>query len=195
MKKQPEITNATRKKIIDSFWMLLQEMEIEKITVNQISEKAGIHRSSFYRYYSDIYAVFEEFEHQLLTSISTEIEEIRKDIVTKDLKKYINKTATVLIKYADKLYRLLNNSCGEGLKKKLLENLRRNIMIMFDLSDSQEDIDYYVTFIGTMMLMNLNYWYERQDQYTYQEINAKGQMIVEEGLMKLQMQEKSNVID
>lgn len=61
-------------------------------------------------------------------------------------------------------------------------------MIMFEWSDSQEDVDYYVTFIGTIMLMNLNYWYEHQDKYTYQEISAKGQAIVSDGLMKLQTQ-------
>lgn len=187
MKKQPEITDATRQKILDAFWMLFKEIEIEKITVNQISAEAGIHRSSFYRYFSDIYAVFEAFEHQLLVSINTEIDTIRKEINNKDLKMYINKTSIVLIRYADKLHRLLNSSSGEGLKKQLLVNLRENMMIMFDMSDSQEDFDYYVTFVGTMMVMNLNYWYEHQDKYTYQEISAKGQAIVEDGLMKLQM--------
>lgn len=188
MKKKPEITDATRQKIQDAFWVLFKDMDIEKITINQISAQAGIHRSSFYRYYSDIYAVFDAFEHQLLVSITTEIDTIRNNIVENNLKEYINRTAIVLIRHADKLYRLLNCSSGEGLKKQLMENLRVNMSIMFDLPDFQEDADYYVTFVGTLMLMNLNYWYEHRDQYTYQQISAKGQAIVEDGLMKLQRQ-------
>lgn len=186
MKKQPEVTEATRQKIIDSFWSLFQHTEIKKITVNRISAEAGIHRSSFYRYFPDIYAVFEEAEKRLLISINAEIEEIRKETAARDLENYISKTSVILIRYADKLYRLLNSSYGEEIKKRLLEKLKENMAIMFSITDSKNDLDYYATFIGTIMLMNLNYWYERKDKITFREISAKGQAIVGEGLLKLQ---------
>ncbi len=37
MKKQPEITAATKQKIIDSFWELYKEKSIDKISVGEIT--------------------------------------------------------------------------------------------------------------------------------------------------------------
>lgn len=69
MHKQPEITDATRKRILDVFWKNFETTNIEKITINQLSKAAGIHRSSFYRYFSDIYQVFDQFQDSLLEEI------------------------------------------------------------------------------------------------------------------------------
>ncbi|MBQ8625170.1 MAG: TetR/AcrR family transcriptional regulator [Agathobacter sp.] len=48
MKKQPEITDATRQAFIDVFCEYYLERPIEKITVKEISEKAGYSRVTFY---------------------------------------------------------------------------------------------------------------------------------------------------
>ena len=39
MKKQPEITAATRRKIMDAFWTLYKEKAIEKISIANCNNK------------------------------------------------------------------------------------------------------------------------------------------------------------
>lgn len=58
--------NITRHKIRDTFWTLYCKEHQKKITVDQISAAAGVHRSTFYFHYKDIYEILEEIEKELL---------------------------------------------------------------------------------------------------------------------------------
>ena len=47
MNKQPHITTQTKQNLIDAFWALYCEQRIEKITVKEITNKAGYNRGTF----------------------------------------------------------------------------------------------------------------------------------------------------
>ncbi|UKS28518.1 TetR family transcriptional regulator C-terminal domain-containing protein [Paenibacillus sp. HWE-109] len=66
----------TRQLLKDAFVELLQEMEIEKISVNRIAERATINRVTFYLHYRDIPDMLEKMADDM-------IEDIRK-ILDKD---------------------------------------------------------------------------------------------------------------
>lgn len=70
MKKQPELTSKTRQKFIDTFCTLYTQKPIEKISVGEITQVAGYNRSTFYQYFSDIYAVLEFVENDLMSYLS-----------------------------------------------------------------------------------------------------------------------------
>ena len=177
MQKQPKITEATRKNILNSFWTLFQSTPLDKITAGKLSEQAGIHRSSFYRYFSDIYEVFDAFQLELLENLSHDIKAVL-DTTDIFLPTYTEKTADILLTYADKLYRLLNYSdCN--FKSKLIENVSINVKRMLP---SAATSDYVVSLLISVMLSNFNFWYEHQENYTLQEINAMGQQILLNGL-------------
>lgn len=58
----------TRGAIIDSFWTLLREKSLDKITVRDVIELAEINRNTFYYHFEDLYALLdtvfrEEAEH------------------------------------------------------------------------------------------------------------------------------------
>ena len=71
MKKQPELTEKTKQKFVDVFCQLYSQTPIEKISIQQIANMAGYNRSTFYQYFSDIYAVLEYVENDLLSYMST----------------------------------------------------------------------------------------------------------------------------
>ncbi|MFJ8519552.1 TetR/AcrR family transcriptional regulator [Lysinibacillus xylanilyticus] len=56
----------SRKMIRHAFIELLLEKDFEKITVKNIVERAEISRGTFYAHYSDIYAVIEEIENEIM---------------------------------------------------------------------------------------------------------------------------------
>lgn len=62
MKKQPEITDETRKNFVEAFCTLYQKIPVEKITVKEIAEKAGYSRVTFYSYFSNPYDVLNYME-------------------------------------------------------------------------------------------------------------------------------------
>jgi AcrR family transcriptional regulator len=59
----------TRQLIKDAFIDLLQEMDINKITVNRIAERATINRVTFYLHYSDIQDMLEKMAQEMAEDI------------------------------------------------------------------------------------------------------------------------------
>ena len=69
MKKQPEITAKTKKAFLDAFCELYSQKPIERISVQEIANKAGYNRSSFYQHFCDIYELLDYLENDVLNSI------------------------------------------------------------------------------------------------------------------------------
>ena len=56
----------TRRKIETAFWELYIEKSFQRVTVAEITERAGVHRSTFYTYYDSVGCIFDSIkEHQL----------------------------------------------------------------------------------------------------------------------------------
>ena len=74
MKKQPEITEQTRKNIITAFCQIYANKPMEQIHVKEVIAKAGYNRSTFYEYFSDIYAVRTAMEEEVIQYIKSGIQ-------------------------------------------------------------------------------------------------------------------------
>ena len=69
MNKQPEITAATRQRIIDSFWDLYAENPISRIRIKEITAASGMNRCTFYQYFTDIYDILHQEENRIIGEI------------------------------------------------------------------------------------------------------------------------------
>ena len=63
----------TKAKIMNAFIELYSEKDIAQVTVRMICEKAGINRSTFYTYYTDVYALKEDKEREIIDDLSEKI--------------------------------------------------------------------------------------------------------------------------
>lgn len=66
MNKQPEVTAQTKQALMDAFWELYCNFPLEKISVKEISEKAGYNRGTFYVYFKNVHDVLTQIEDSLL---------------------------------------------------------------------------------------------------------------------------------
>lgn len=92
MKKQPEMTEKTRNAIVDTFCAMYEKMPIEKIFVKDVIEQAGYNRSTFYQYFSDIYALLDYVENDVINTIRSKIGE--KGNAAKQLMDFFEETRT-----------------------------------------------------------------------------------------------------
>ena len=69
MKKNPEMTNATRQTLVDAFCILAKKNPVEKITVREIMKRAGYNRSTFYQYFRDVYDLLDYVEDSLISRV------------------------------------------------------------------------------------------------------------------------------
>lgn len=79
MKKQPEITEQTRKNIISAFCDLYEQKPIEQISVKEVITAAGYNRSTFYEYFDDIYALLAYIENDVINYIKANYDNSRHD--------------------------------------------------------------------------------------------------------------------
>lgn len=59
----------TNRNIINAFLKLRSHKPIEKITIRELSETAGIHKATFYLHYHDIYELSEMLEQKVILDI------------------------------------------------------------------------------------------------------------------------------
>ena len=69
MKKQPEVTEKTKRAFMDALCELYVHKPIEKISIQEIANRAGYNRSSFYQHFSDIYELLDYLESYVLSSM------------------------------------------------------------------------------------------------------------------------------
>lgn len=73
MKKNPEITDATRKAFVDAFCELYKIEPIESITIQELTNRAGYNRCTFYQYFKDVYELLTYLEDTLISHIKKNI--------------------------------------------------------------------------------------------------------------------------
>ena len=68
-------TLKTRKAIFEALAELLCEKELRNITIQELSEKADIHRVTIYKHFMDIYDIYEQLENEILSELGLLITE------------------------------------------------------------------------------------------------------------------------
>lgn len=66
-------TQYTKMMVRKALLSLLREKPIDKITVKEISELAGINRATFYRHYTDQYALLDELEQEKIQDVQDKV--------------------------------------------------------------------------------------------------------------------------
>ncbi|MFD1907900.1 TetR/AcrR family transcriptional regulator [Paenibacillus rhizoplanae] len=69
MNKQPQVTEKTRQRFIEVFVSYTAKKPIEKISIQEIANRSGYNRSTFYQYFTDIYELLDAVENNLLHDI------------------------------------------------------------------------------------------------------------------------------
>lgn len=69
MNKQPEVTEQTRARLRAAFWELYRTRPIERISVREITERAGYNRATFYLYYHDVYELLAGIEDEVIAQV------------------------------------------------------------------------------------------------------------------------------
>lgn len=188
MAKYKEISTQTRQNLIDAFWELYCEKRIEKITVREITTKAGYNRSTFYEYFNDVYDVLEQIEESLLPNI----EDMPPLLPTMGNESVPIDSFIKLYSSSSKYYTVLLGYNGDpafagkiknGIKAKLLEQL--------ETSESNMEIDYTLEYMLSAMIGILTYWFKNNENISKEDlVKLMYELMNSEGINKLVMKLK-----
>ena len=171
MKKQPEITAQTREKLIQAFWSLYCEKKIEHITIKEITDKAGYHRSTFYEYFVDIYDVLNQLEDMLLQYIEmnviSRLDSELDDNLSIDLAQNIANIYDVKGEY---LSVLLGENGDPNFLIKVKALMLPVLTDTFGLSGNEIHTSYIFEFATSGIFAVVTHWYKNGKNLPSQEL-------------------------
>ncbi|NTW95351.1 MAG: TetR/AcrR family transcriptional regulator [Erysipelotrichaceae bacterium] len=184
MKQRESITQHTRQNIIDAFWSLYCEKTIDKITVKEITQKAGYNRSTFYEYFHDAYDVLDKLEETLIPNLS-ELPPIT--VLSKDFGLPTDLFMD-LFEHNKKYYAVLLSENGDpAFTSRLKKVIKPLLMSAFTGSTKpiNHSLDYTLEYTLSAMIGILSYWISSPKPLPNDELYALVHKLMQEGSLKI----------
>jgi AcrR family transcriptional regulator len=183
LSKRVEITTQTRQNIVDAFWNLYCEKSIEKITVKDITNKAGYNRGTFYEYFIDVNDVLVYIENSLIPTLD-ELPPIAVSNVTigRPLEEFFE-----LYEQNHKYYSVLLGDRGDpAFASKLKNAVKPTLMAIFQDKPGvdKRELDYIIEFTLSAMIGIMSYWFRQKDSISKGELHELINRLMEHGVIK-----------
>lgn len=144
--------------LMDAFWQLYKNQDIEKITIKNITDKAGYNRITFYDYFKDIYDVLDCFENKILSEIKEKIHfsfsvagSAATDIFTEQVIVLFND-------YRNFLVRFFSDNRNKSFEVKLA-NLINSLLINYSISPRDFNNRYILEFYTSGLVGAFRMWF------------------------------------
>jgi AcrR family transcriptional regulator len=188
MSKRVEITIQTKQNLMDAFWALYCEKRIEKITVKDITNKAGYNRSTFYEYFVDVYDVLEHIENSLIPSI----DELPPLTIPSGTFGMPLEMFVKIYEQNSKYYSVLLGDKGDpAFARKLKNSIKPTLMKVFEHKPNidQLKMDYIIEYTLTAMIGIMSYWFGQSQQLQSEKLPSDKLFeliheLMEEGVLK-----------
>jgi len=170
MKKQPEITDATRNAFIDAFCKLYKKTPIEKISIGQVTDAAGYNRTTFYHYFKDIYDLLTYIEDYVILHVK---ENVLANIRGGNLEKEFVLSFTKMYEGREQYVKaLLANPNGARFIERLKVEMFNALIDVFSLSKDDVTVTYILDFYLSAVLSVLSRWIRNQGDIPQAELAA-----------------------
>ncbi len=155
MNKFEEKAQLTKDSLIQAFWELVWEKGFQKIKIKDVTDRAGVYRSTFYLHFTDIYDLLEKEEDSLIEIWKTKTEGF-SDIsspyeLLKNFSEYYNENG-------EKIFTLLNNKITSQYESKMKQYIYNRFLLIYKEYDTT-GFDYIFEFYISAIIGALTKWY------------------------------------
>lgn len=183
MNKKPQVTMQTKQNLIDAFWSLYCEKRIEKITVREITQKAGYNRGTFYEYFIDVYDVLEQIEESLIPSL----DKLPPITIGEDDMGIPIDMFMKIYEENSKYYSVLLGDNGDPAFVSKLKNSTKPILKeafpeKHDLN--QLEFDFILEYVLSAMIGIMSYWLRQDKVLSAEDLINLIHDLMENGVMK-----------
>ena len=150
MKKEDRRVRRTRKILTQALTELLQQKQVNEITVKELTDLADMNRGTFYLYYKDIYDMLEKIQDEMFRKLDA-IFALREDEKVTEQTKPILLDLFRFIEENQEMCRVLLSPNGDmSFLHRLNEVLREKCLHMYmgaEPAANEEDFDYRYSFV------------------------------------------------
>jgi len=182
MNKQPEFTAITKQNLIDAFWQIYCTKRIDKITIRDITMKAGYNRSTFYEYFKDVYDVLEHIENAHLPKI----EDFPPVELLADASSFSIDSFIKMYHEHSKYYIVLLGDNGDpSFLSKMKNNLKPKFKELLVATGSPDnfELDYTLEYTLSAMIGVLCYWFTQESSPPTERLLSLMNDIMRDGVM------------
>lgn len=159
----------TQKLIHDSFIELLDQKGFNSITINEISEKAQINRSTFYLHYTDKYELLnktvDDAINKLLVLVSPKSHikdgNLELESFTQNIKSILDVIASDALLYKS----ILKDNIMLDVRKRLMDILKLN----FEKSFAEQTLipkELFISLLLSLYIESINWWLNNDIVYS-----------------------------
>ncbi|WP_204190429.1 TetR/AcrR family transcriptional regulator [Mammaliicoccus sciuri] len=170
----------SKRAIKQAFIELLTENNLDRITIQQISDLADVNRGTFYLNYEDKYALLDEMENEQIEKIKGFVDIRKMDLSTKTSDRFIEDFANKIIKnvithieHNIEFYQvILNLERKSQIEEQLAEIVRSNIKHLIGDKDDIFGIpeNYYLSYVVGSMMSMIKYWVSDENRVSVEEL-------------------------
>lgn len=170
MNELSKTATTTIQHIADTFFEMYKEISLERITMSALSKNAHLHRSTVYKYFSDVYAILDFIEEDILSSYLLELKTQGLLVPGGFSAEKIPQILSIYTKYTDRAYYLVNKS--STFKTRLFETMKPVFLTFTGIDKNVPHYDFLSGFVFSTLVYSLNFWHENQDWYSLEEVHA-----------------------
>ena len=167
MKKRPEATALTRENIMQAFWSLYCQKKIDHISIKEITDKAGYHRSTFYEYFVDIYDLLNQLEDEVLARMRAEV------LQSLSIPSNSNLVQILADRYeaqGEYLRVLLGENGNPHFAKKVKAEMGVALTRRFGLPENDSHTAYIMEFGLSAIISTITHWYQNSKDLPFDEL-------------------------
>lgn len=171
----------TRKAIKNTFKEMICQMDANKITVKELTDRAKIHRKTFYLHYTCIEALFEDMLQEIVNGYFEEVNKLDSNFDMSKINEIFFKYYSKQEKYVEKLicapsYR---DFCDKLFSVALKHNLDK-FNPYINLSEVQQDL--INTFLVSSSTEIYRWWVATKKQLTLDEVISLSSNLLNSGV-------------
>lgn len=185
-KKTDRRVIKTKHAIFKAFVELLNEKDVNQITITDIAKRANINRKTFYNYYSDVYEVMEEIENLTVEAFINNMGTVEftnmADFLTEIFIKF-TETVNKDLEFFNLLFKTNNRSF---LIVKIVEALKKYVKKRIEESNELDMHRFEVVsnfYLSGVLSVYMNWFMNNYDQ-SIEEISALLTELVLHGIQK-----------
>lgn len=167
---------------MDAFWILYQTKRIDKITVREITTRAGYNRGTFYQYFTDIYQLLDQIEESLIPSIDTlPAFSTASGKIGLPLESFLQ-----LFEANSQYYAVLLGENGDpAFSSKLKKQIKHSLIehLGYHISNVTE-LDYVLEYVLSAMVGIISYWFGQDKSIARESLVALIRHMSEHGIEK-----------
>lgn len=179
MKNFSQTQQQTHTNFINAFLEIYDDVPIEKISIKMITDRAGYNRSSFYLYFADVYALRNAAENELLQELQQAVENIFESNTDIHINDFINSFAAVASPYSKRVHLFCQS---ESFRRHLFEMVKPIFMKINNITEMTAKTEYMLSFVFNIMLHNVDYCYNHQNEITLREAIEYTNEIISPGI-------------